>query len=229
MESPAENKRSAALALAVLGVLLIGSLVVLLVFDGEDEADPTADGKAPSASAQGKDASAAGGANGGAGEGPQAGGADSVPPIVSPEELAEAHRAMAAYMAGLSTYTYTDQSAAWAKPLLDLTVSDDRMQTLTALPTGKAWDTCKAARCSSTGKASVLRDGMIAQDLVNGGGSLVSSVVSLTSVRSENGKQTLTETNSWLVSARKHAGVWKVSGFDLQGLGNVGTDEKAGN
>ncbi|MFE0579097.1 hypothetical protein [Streptomyces sp. NPDC058874] len=229
MESPAENKRSAALALAVLGVLLIASLVVLLVFDGEDDADASAAGKAPSASAQGKGASAADGANGGAGQQAGANGADSVPPIVQPAELAEAHRAMAAYMAGLSTYTYTDQSAAWSKPLLDLTVSDERMKGLTALPTGKAWDTCQVARCSSTGKASVVRDGMIAQDLVNGGGSLVSSVVSLTSVRSENGKQTLTETNSWLVSARKDAGSWKVSGFDLQGLGNVGADEKAGN
>ncbi|MEU6309817.1 hypothetical protein [Streptomyces sp. NPDC047014] len=229
MESPAENKRSAALALAVLGVLLIASLVVLVVFDGDDDTDdPSNGGKSPSAAAQDKNGDPGSG-TGGTGDGGAARPAtDSVPPIVTPQELAEAHRAMAAYMSGLSTYKYTDQNATWSKPLLGLTVADERMKGLTALPTGKDWDTCQAARCASTGKATVVRDGMIAQDLVSGGGSLVSSVVTLTSVRTENGKQTRTETNSWLVSTRKDAGSWKVSGFDLQGLGNVGSSDKTG-
>lgn len=229
MESPAENKRSAALALAILGVLLIVSLIVLTVFDGEDDTENPPDGKAAPAAGQGKDAgTAGGGGSGGENQQAGAGGADSVPPIVPPEELTQAHRAMAAYMAGLSTYKYTDQSATWATPLLELTVRDGQMKGLTALPTGKDWATCQAVRCSSSGKATVLRDGMIAQDLVNGGGSLVSSVVSLTSTRTEDGKQTRTETNSWLVSSRKEAGAWKVSAFDLQGLGNVGASDEAG-
>uniref|UniRef100_A0AAU2JT87 Secreted protein n=1 Tax=Streptomyces sp. NBC_00049 TaxID=2903617 RepID=A0AAU2JT87_9ACTN len=230
MESPAENKRSAALALVVLGVLLIASLVMFTVFDGEDDTKDPSDGKAPTKSAQDKGAGTNGGgaATGGTGQKNGASGADGVPPIVTPEELGEAHRAMAAYMAGLSTYKYTDQTAAWAKPLLELTVGGEQMKSLTALPAGKDWGTCQAARCTSEGKATVVRDGMIAQDLVNGGGSLVSSVVSVTSTRSENGKQTRTDTNTWLVSSRKDAGSWKVSAFNLQGLGNVGASDKAG-
>ncbi|MCY0922775.1 MULTISPECIES: hypothetical protein [unclassified Streptomyces] len=229
MESPAENKRSAALALAILGVLLIVSLVVLTVFDGEDDAENPPDGKASSTAGPGKEAGTAGG-GGSDDEGGQtgAGGVDGVPPIVTPEELSEAHRAMAAYMTGLSTYRYTDQSAGWAKPLLELTVRDAQMKALTVLPTGKDWATCQVARCTSAGKATVVRDGMIAQDLVKGGGSLVSSVVSVTATRTEGGKQTRTETNSWLVSSRKEAGAWKVSSFNLQGLGNVGASDEAG-
>ncbi|MFD3872293.1 hypothetical protein [Streptomyces sp. NPDC058623] len=231
MDSPAENKRSAVLALAVLGVLLIGSLLVFTFLNGDDDATEPSDAKPSATPAQDKAAgtAAAGGGSGGAGQQTNGGGsADGVPPMVPPAELAEAHRAMAAYMAGLSTYTYADQTAAWAKPLLELTVGDNQMKSHTVLPTGKDWATCQANRCSSVGKATVVRDGMIAQDLVNGGGTLVSSVVSLTTVRSENGKQTQTETNSWLVSTRKEAGAWKVSAFNLQGLGNVGASEQAG-
>ncbi|MEV7519476.1 hypothetical protein [Streptomyces sp. NPDC091371] len=229
MESPAENKRSAALALAVLGVLLIASLVMLTVFNGDDDTKNPSDGKAAGTSSPGTGTgTSGGGGNGGAGQQTGAKGADAVPPIVTAEELGEAHRAMAAYMSGLGTYKYTDQNAAWAKPLLELTVGDDQMKGQTALPTGKDWANCQAARCSSVGKATVVRDGMIAQDLVNGGGSLVSSVVSLTATRSENGKETRTETNSWLVSCRKQSGVWRVSTFSLQGLGNVGASDKAG-
>ncbi|MFD3805916.1 hypothetical protein ACFWTC_20405 [Streptomyces sp. NPDC058619] len=229
MESPAENKRSAALALAILGVLLIVSLVVLTVFDGDDDTENPPDGVPSPTAGQGKDAgTAGGGGSGGEDQQAGAGGADAVPPIVTPEELAEAHRAMAAYMAGLSTYKYTDQSATWSKPLLELTVRDDQMRELSVLPTGKDWATCQTVRCTSAGKATVVRDGMIAQDLVNGGGSLVSSVVSVTATRTEDGKQTRTETNSWLVSSRKEAGAWKVSAFNLQGLGNVGASDEAG-
>ncbi|MGW7063118.1 hypothetical protein ACWGHM_32115 [Streptomyces sp. NPDC054904] len=231
MDSPAENKRSAALALAVLGVLLIGSLLTFTFLSGDDDANGSSDAKAPAAPSQGKDAGTgtAGGGSGSAGQQAGEGGsADGVPPMVPPAELAEAHRAMAAYMAGLSTYTYADQTAAWAKPLLELTVGDNQMKSHTVLPTGKDWATCQANRCSSVGKATVVRDGMIAEDLVNGSGTLVSSVVSLTTARSENGKQTQTETNSWLVSSRKEAGAWRVSAFNLQGLGNVGASEQAG-
>ncbi|MGW7098398.1 hypothetical protein [Streptomyces sp. NPDC054838] len=225
MESPADDKRSAALALAVLGVLLIGALVVFTVFDGDDGPGAPSDAKAPAPAAQDKGA----GHGAPAGDGTQqTGTSDTVPAIVTPAELAEAHRAMASYMAGLGTYRHTDQSATWAKPLLALTVGGDQMNQQTALPTGKDWATCQAVRCSSAGKATVVRDAMIADELARGSGRMVSSVVSLTAVRSENGKQTRTENNSWLVSARKDGGAWKVSSFDLYGLGNVGASEKAG-
>ncbi|MET9320854.1 hypothetical protein ABZX75_11810 [Streptomyces sp. NPDC003038] len=225
MESPAENKRSAVLALAILGVLLIGALVVFTVFDEDDDTEDPSDGKAPATAAQDKGAGTPRGGGGGA---QQTGASDSVAPIVTPEELAEAHRAMAAYMGGLSTYKHTDQTAAWAQPLIALTVGGEQMKQQTALPTGKDWATCQAVRCSSVGKATVVRDAMIADDLVRGSGRMISSVVSLTAVRSEDGKQTRTETNSWLVSARKDGGAWKVSAFDLYGLGNVGASDKAG-
>ncbi|WP_405491496.1 hypothetical protein [Streptomyces sp. NBC_00096] len=225
MESPAENKRSAALALAILGVVLIGALVVLTVFDGDDDAEVSSDAKAPAAAAQDKGAGQAAPAGDGT---QQTGASDAVPPIVTPAELTEAHQAMAAYMAGLSTYKHTDQTAAWAKPLLALAVGGDQMNRQTALPTGKDWATCQAVHCSSVGKATVVRDAMIADDLARGSGGMVSSVVSLTAVRSENGKQTRTESNSWLVTSRKEGGAWKVSAFDLYGLGNVGASDKAG-
>ncbi|WP_327254234.1 hypothetical protein [Streptomyces sp. NBC_01244] len=226
MESPAENKRSAALALVVMGLLLIGALVVFTVFDGEADAKDPSDGKPAATAEQGNNTGTTGG-DGNTGT-QQTGASAAVPPIVTPEELAEAHEAMAAYMAGLGTYKYTDQTGTWAKPLLELTVSDDQMIRQTALPTGKDWATCRAARCTSVGKATVVRDALIADDLARGSGRMVSSVVSLTSVRSENGKQTRTENNAWLVSSRKDGGKWKVSAFDLHGLGNVGASDKSG-
>ncbi|MGW0364350.1 hypothetical protein [Streptomyces sp. NPDC002990] len=231
MESPDENKRSAVLALTAMGMLLIGALVVFTVFNGDDDPADSPDGKAAATAGQDKDAGPTGGGSVGGSSGggsQQAGSADAVPPIVTPEELAEAHRAMAAYMAGLSTYKHTDQAAAWAQPLLALTVGGEQMKQQTALPSGKDWATCQAVRCSSVGKATVVRDALIADDLARGSGRMVSSVVSLSATRSEDGKQVRTETNSWLVSSRKDGGQWKVSAFDLQGLGNVGASDQTG-
>ncbi|WP_411084037.1 hypothetical protein [Streptomyces sp. cmx-18-6] len=221
MESPAENKRSAVLALAALGVLLAGALVVLTVFDGEDDdtddapsaAEPTASAPQDAGSATGAPSSPAPGA---------------VTPIVTPDEVVEAHQAMAGYMAGLNTYRHTDQGASWAPPLLALTTDDTRMRQETALPTGKEWDGCAVARCSSEGKATVVRDAMIADDITRGSGQMISSVVNVTATRAENGATTGTETNSWLVTAKNDSGKWKVSGFDLYGLGNVGSSDRTG-
>ncbi|MFE5617954.1 hypothetical protein [Streptomyces sp. NPDC056524] len=227
MESPAENKRTAALALAVLGLLMVGALLVLVVFDGDDTPD---EGSAnpPATSAP---------ANGGSGGGSTddkpsdgtSGGAGAVKPIISPDEAAQAHKVMADYMAGLSTYAHTDDAASWAKPLLALTDGDSNLKQETTLPTGKAWDTCVAAKCASRGTATVLRDAMVADDLVRDGGRTVSSLVKVTAARSEDGRSTDTETNSWLVTVRDSgAGRWKVSAFSIYGLGNVGASDQAG-
>lgn len=84
MDSPAENKRSAVLALALLGALLVGSLVVLVVFDGEDGAE--ADAK-PGATTATRGAGTGKGTGAGSGAGaaaPQSGAASGVPPSFSP-------------------------------------------------------------------------------------------------------------------------------------------------
>ncbi|MFD8145106.1 hypothetical protein [Streptomyces sp. NPDC059708] len=229
MDSPAENKRSAVLALALLGALLVGSLVVLTVFDGED--DPEADAK-PGATAPARSAA---GSTGGSGTGGGSAGtpqsapaADGVPPIVKPDDLAKAHRAMADYMAGVSTFKYTDSTASWAPRLLELTDGGETMKKETALPSDKAWALCQQTKCSSTGKAFVRRDALIADELSRGSGQSISSVVEVTATRTGEGSKTETETNTWLVSARKAGGGWQVTGFDIYGLGNVGAPEPKG-
>lgn len=229
MDSPAENKRSAVVALALLGALLVGSLVVLTVFDGED--DPETDAK-PKATAPTRNAGAGAGSVGGAAApqsgAPQSGAADGVPLIVQPEDLAKAHRAMADYMAGMNTFKHTDNTASWAPRLLALTDGGETMKKQTVLPTNKAWAVCQQTKCSSAGKALVRRDALIADELSRGSGQSISSVVEVTATRSGEGGKTETETNTWLVSARKSGGGWQVTGFDIYGLGNVGAPEPKG-
>ncbi|MCH0542659.1 hypothetical protein I3F58_24485 [Streptomyces sp. MUM 203J] len=231
MESPAENKRTMALALAVLGLLLVGALTVLILFEDDGDGDGAS---ADPPSATGSPDAAGGAANGsGSGDGKAAvnGSSGTAPrPIVSTEELVQAHEVMTAYMAGLSTYSYTDDNASWSKPLLARTTGDPALEQETALPTGKAWDTCVAARCTSQGTATVERDAMIADDLNRGSGKTVSSLVKVTATRTEDGEAGVTETNSWLVTARQTGGPngWKVSAFSLFGLGNVGASDEAG-
>ncbi|MFJ3581237.1 hypothetical protein ACIPPS_03220 [Streptomyces sp. NPDC090127] len=231
MESPAENKRTAALALAVLGLLLVGALVVLTLFDGEDGAADDASGN-PSATGAAPDGSS--GATNGSGDGKggadgNASGGSAVEPILSQTEAAEAHKLMTDYMAGINTYAHTDDNASWSEPLLALTTGDPGLKEETALPTGKAWDTCVAAECTSRGAATVLRDAMVADDLVRDSGKTLSSQVRVTATRSEGGRTTGTETNYWLVTAQKErGGTWRVSSVSLFGLGNVGASDQAG-
>lgn len=78
------------------------------------------------------------------------------------------------------------------------------------------------------GRATVRRDALIADELTRGSGQAISSVVEVTAIRSSDGRQTETETNTWLVSARKNSGTWQVNGFDIYGLGNVGAPEPKG-
>ncbi|MFC8273343.1 hypothetical protein ACFUJR_12595 [Streptomyces sp. NPDC057271] len=228
MESPADNKRTAALALAVLGLLMVGAMLVLIVFDGDGDTPGGGSANPPATSA------APGGSSGGGSTDDKpsdgaAGGAGAVKPILSEAEAAQAHKVMTDYMAGLSTYAHTDDAASWAEPLLALTNGDPNLKQETALPTGKAWDTCVAAKCASRGTATVLRDAMVADDLVRDGGTTVSSLVKVTAARSEDGRNTDTETNSWLVTVRDSgAGRWKVSSFSIFGLGNVGASDQAG-
>ncbi|MEU4270105.1 hypothetical protein [Streptomyces sp. NPDC026092] len=225
MESPADNKRNAALALAVLGLLMVGALVVLTLFNGdEDTSGEKSEGStAPSAPAGGSSGSGSSDNKGGVSD------AGAVKPILAPAEAAAAHKVMSDYMVGLNTYAHTDKNASWAAPLLVLTTEDRQLRQDTALPTGKAWDTCVAAKCASRGKATVLRDAMVADDLVNGSGITLSSLVEVTATRSEDGRNTGTETNSWLVTVQgTHGGSWLVSNVSIYGLGNVGTSDQAG-
>ncbi|MGW2204003.1 hypothetical protein [Streptomyces sp. NPDC001774] len=222
MESPADNKRTAALALAILGLLMVGAFVVLILFDGDDDSSGEATGGSSATSAP------AGGTTGGS-DGKPSGDANAVRPILTEADAAAAHQRMTEYMVGLNTYTYADKSASWAEPLLALTVTDRQLKQDTALPTGKTWATCVAAKCTSRGTATVIRDAMVADDLVRGGGKTVSSLVEVKATRSENGKESGTESNRWLVTVRNTGGdVWKVSSVSLFGLGNVGASDQAG-
>ncbi|MFF9911909.1 hypothetical protein [Streptomyces sp. NPDC013457] len=225
MESPADNKRTAALALAILGLLMIGAFVVLILFDGDDDSSGEATGGSSATSAPSGGNTGASGSS----DGKPSGDANAVDPILTEAEAASAHQRMTEYMVGLNTYTYADKSAAWAEPLLALTVADRQLKQDTALPTGKTWATCVAAKCTSRGTATVVRDAMVADDLVRGGGKSVSSLVEVKATRNENGKESGTESNSWLVTVRDTGGgAWKVSSVSLFGLGNVGSSDQAG-
>ncbi|MET8293671.1 hypothetical protein ABZW02_06300 [Streptomyces sp. NPDC005180] len=228
MDSPAENKRSAVLALTLLGALLVGSLVVFTVFDGEDDLGADAKPKAPAATRSTGTGAGTGAGSATGAAAPQSGTSDGVPLIVQPEDLAKAHRAMADYMAGLSSFKYSDNTASWAPRLLALTDGGETMKKQTALPTDKAWAVCQQTKCSSAGKAFVRRDALIADELSRGSGQSISSVVEVTATRSAAGGKTETETNTWLVSARRSGGGWQVTGFDIYGLGNVGAPEPKG-
>lgn len=228
MELPEENKRTGLLALGVLGVLLIAVLTVFTVFDGDDGSEEDGDSAAPTATA-GQGGTGSGGQDTSdsdedtTGEGRDA----ATVPIVSVAEAAEAHGIMTRYMAGINTYDHTAKSATWRAPLLELTLNDERMKELTALPTGKAWATCQAEQCASKGTAVVERDAVISDDLVRGSGRSISSLVEVKATRTEGG-ETTTESNQWLVSVQEVNGKWVVSGFDIFGLGDVGASDDSG-
>jgi hypothetical protein len=224
VELPAENKRTALLPLVVLGALLILVLTVFTVFDGDDGGDDGTDA-APAATSGGRNGAAAdAGASGSSGSDAPSGGAT---PIVEPSEVAEAHAVMARYMAGLTTYDHTSKAAAWSTPLLGLTTGDTQMKQATVLPSGKEWATCQAQECSSKGAAVVERDAVIADDVVRGSGRTISSLVKVTTTHTSGG-QSSTEENEWLVTVKEDGTRWEVSGFDVFGLGNVGSSEDSG-
>ncbi|MBK3626694.1 hypothetical protein ACWC9X_01525 [Streptomyces asoensis] len=222
MELPAENKRTALLPLVVLGALLVIVLTVFAVFDGDD--GDAGGGDAASVATTGAKNGAGTGAGGGSGASASEGAAK---PIVEAAEVAEAHAVMAKYMTGLTTYDHTSKSAAWSGPLLALTTDDTRMKQATVLPSGKEWATCQAEKCSSKGTAVVERDAVIADDLVRGSGRTISSLVKVTATHTSGG-QSSTEDNEWLVTVKEDDGQWEVSGFDVFGLGDVGSSEDAG-
>ena len=228
MELPEENKRTGLLALGVLGVLLIAVLTVFTVFDGDDGSDENGGSSAPTAGA-GQNGTGSGGQDASdSDDDPTDGGRDAATvPIVSVAEAAEAHGIMTRYMAGINTYDHTSKPAEWQGPLLDLTLNDERMKELTVLPTGKAWATCQAGRCTSKGAAVVERDAVISDDLVRGSGRSISSLVEVKATRTE-ADGTTTESNQWLVSVQEVNGKWVVSGFDIFGLGDVGASDDSG-
>ncbi|WP_328837818.1 hypothetical protein [Streptomyces europaeiscabiei] len=224
MELPAENKRTALLALAVLGALLAVALTVFTVFGGGgDDLDESSGNPAPAVTSGGKTGTGGTDADSGTDEP----GAAAASPIVALTEVAEAHTVMAKYMAGINTYDHTSNAVDWVPPLLALTTRETQMKQVTVLPSGKAWASCQAEECSSKGKAVVVRDAVISDDLVRGSGRTISSLVKATATRTE-GSQTTTESNEWLVTVREDGGKWVVSGFDIFGLGDVGVSEDAG-
>ncbi|WP_031172549.1 hypothetical protein [Streptomyces durhamensis] len=223
MELPEENKRAGLLALAVLGVLLVAVLTVFTVFDGSDGGDGGGGSPAPTLTSGQGGSGSDGGADQGGGD--AKGGA--VKPIITSAEASDAHEAMAQYMAGLNTYDHSSDTASWSAPLLRLTTDDIRMKQLTSLPTGKAWATCRADRCSSKGTAVVVRDAVVSDDLVRDSGRSISSLVRVTATRTAGGRTT-TESNRWLVSVKEVGGHWLVSGFDVFGLGDVGASDDSG-
>ncbi|WP_217179197.1 hypothetical protein [Streptomyces sp. AC495_CC817] len=221
MELPADDKRTGLLALGVLGILFVLVLVMFTVFDGDDEGGEE-DGPAVAASGQadtttgGQDSSDPDESSGG---GPA--------PIVTGAELSRAHAVMVRYMAGINTYDHRSDSGAWSGPLLELTTEDTRMKQVTALPTGKAWDTCVVEKCSSEGDAEVVRDAVISADVARNSGRSISSLVKVTATATAAG-ETTTQTNRWLVSVEEKSGRWVVSGFDIFGLGDAGASDQAG-
>lgn len=218
MESEAENKRKGLLALGLLGFLLVVVLAVFTLFDDEDGSE--AGGPAtPTPTASGGTAAEGTGGARADGDGPA--------PIMSRADIAEAHDVMARYMAGVATYSHTSATGTWVPPLLELTNGDSAMKQETALPRGKEWATCKASKCVSKGTAVVKRDAMIADDLTRGSGQSISSVVEVTARRTFDGEAS-EETNAWLVTVQKSGGQWRVSGFDIFGLGNVGASDQTG-
>ncbi|MGQ4402724.1 hypothetical protein ACN6K4_003530 [Streptomyces hayashii] len=218
MELPADNKRTALLPLVVLGALLVIVLTVFTVFDGDDGDDG---GAAPVATAEGKNGAGAGTGSRSAAPG---GGAT---PIVEGSEVAEAHAVMVRYMAGLTTYDHTSTAPAWSAPLLGLTSGDPRMKQATVLPSGKEWATCQAEECSSKGTAVVERDALMADDLVRDSGRTISTLVKVTAEHTAGGRSS-TEENEWLVTVKEDGAGWKVSGFDVFGLGDVGASDDSG-
>ncbi|QYX78509.1 hypothetical protein [Streptomyces akebiae] len=222
MELPAENKRTALLALAVLGALLAAALTVFIVFDGDDE---DAGGGNTASAAPSAEKSGSGGAD--ADSGSDEPGDAEASPIVALSEVDEAHTVMAKYMAGINTYDYKSNAVAWVPPLLELTTGDTRMKQLTTLPSGKTWATCQAEQCESKGTAVVVRDAVISDDLVRDSGRTISSLVKATSTVTAGGQST-TESNEWLVTVQEDGGRWVVSGFDIFGLGDVGASEESG-
>ncbi|AOR33069.1 hypothetical protein BFF78_20165 [Streptomyces fodineus] len=223
MELPADNRRTALLALTVLGVLLAAVLTVFTVFDGDD-GHSGAGGTAASAPASANQE------QGTTGAGTGRPGAAAATPIVSLPEVVKAHAVMTRYMAGLNTYDHRSSTASWSAPLLRLTSGEPQMKQTTVLPSGKEWATCQAERCSSKGSAEVVRDAVISDDVARGSGRTISSLVTVTATRVAGGSTT-TESNRWLVTVKEDGGPggqWVVSGFNVFGLGDLGASAESG-
>ncbi|MFF8814252.1 hypothetical protein [Streptomyces pactum] len=239
MELDPDQKRKGFLALAVLGLLLVAVLVVFTVFDGEEDGRAGGGGTRPTATGEpgggdlppGGDTPPGGGGTSGGGTGAAGGDVAELPepqPVVPMSEVGAAHEVMARYLAGTATYDHASDPEEWRRPLTELITDDTAIRDETSLPTGQEWDQCKADRCTSRGKATVMRDALVSNDLVKGGGRQISTVIQLDTTRTAKGERT-TESNLWLVTAVSgRGGDWKVSGISLFGLGNVGSSDQAG-
>ncbi|MFI1225897.1 MULTISPECIES: hypothetical protein [unclassified Streptomyces] len=150
---------------------------------------------------------------------------DSVPTVIEPEELADAHAVMRKYLTALGSYTYRTDTAQWTARTRALTDGSPAITDQTTLPTGRAWAQCVQTNCSSTATADLRRDTVLSNAPVDGAGRSVTTLAS-TTVRLHQDKQTSQSTN-FQITATFTSGEWKISGLQLAGVGDAGTTESS--
>ncbi|MGW7316327.1 hypothetical protein [Streptomyces sp. NPDC054865] len=150
---------------------------------------------------------------------------DSVPVVIEPQELADAHKVMHAYLTTVGTYTYRTDSTAWTVKARALTDGSKNMTDQTTLPTGTAWAECEKTMCSSTATAELQRDTILSNAPVEGAGRSVTTLATTTVVLHQDQDQETTQSTSFQVTATYTSGEWRVSGLQLAGVGDAGTAE----
>ncbi|MFI5749062.1 hypothetical protein ACIBBE_24720 [Streptomyces sp. NPDC051644] len=150
---------------------------------------------------------------------------DSVPAVIEPQELADAHKVMHEYLTALGTYTYRTNADEWTAKARGLTDGSQAILDQTNLPTGQAWAECEWTKCSSTATADLKRDTVLSNAPVDGAGRSVTTLAS-TTVRLHQEKQT-SQSTEFQVTATYTSGEWKVSGLQLADVGDAGITESS--
>ncbi|MFF3734039.1 hypothetical protein ACFYXM_27965 [Streptomyces sp. NPDC002476] len=150
---------------------------------------------------------------------------DSVPAVIEPQELADAHRVMRNYLVTLGTYTYRTTTGEWRAKAHALTDGSPAILDQTTLPTGRAWAECQRTKCSSTATADLKRDTVLSNAPVDGAGRSVTTLAT-TTVRLHQEKQT-SQSTEFQITATYTSGKWKVSGLQLASVGDAGTTESS--
>jgi hypothetical protein len=150
---------------------------------------------------------------------------DTVPAVIEPQELADAHEVMREYLITLGTYTYRTNASEWTAKARALTDGYHAILDQTTLPTGRAWAECERTKCSSTATADLKRDTVLSNAPVDGAGRSVTTLAS-TTVHLHQEKQT-SQTTEFQITATYTGGEWKVSGLQLAGVGDAGTTESS--
>lgn len=148
---------------------------------------------------------------------------DSVPAVISPEELASAHSVMRNYLVAVGTYTYQTDEKAWKAKAQALTDGSKSMSEQTSLPADRAWADCVKTKCSSTATAHLERDTVLSNAPVDGAGRSVTTLAS-TAVTLHQDKSS-TQSTDFAITATYTSGEWKISGLQLAGVGNAGISE----